>query len=76
MTNMLSSGALTMPPTMGAAMRVMTSEPVPWPKSTGNKPAMMTATVMALGRTRWTAPSRMAASSVCSLSAAPAARRC
>jgi hypothetical protein len=57
-------------------MRVMTSEPVPWPKSTGNKPAMMTATVMALGRTRWTAPSRMAASSVCSLSAAPAARRC
>jgi len=26
MTNMLSSGALTMPPTMGAAMRVMTSE--------------------------------------------------
>jgi hypothetical protein len=37
MTSMLNSGAVTMPPTMGAAMRVMTSEPVPCPIRMGNK---------------------------------------
>ena len=42
----------------------------------GSKPAITTATVIALGRTRSTAPSRMAASSVCSLSGSPASRRC
>jgi hypothetical protein len=56
MTSMLSSGAATMPPTMGAAMRVMTSEPVPWPSRIGSKPAITTATVIAFGLTRMTAP--------------------
>ena len=34
-----------MPPTMGAAMRCITSEPVPVPHMMGNRPARMTATV-------------------------------
>jgi len=46
-----------MPPTMGAAMRFMTSEPVPLPTRIGNRPAMMTVAVMALGRRRCSAPS-------------------
>ena len=49
-----------MPPTIGAAMRCMTSEPVPWLHMIGTSPATMTATVIALGRTRSTAPSRIA----------------
>ncbi len=54
---METSGAVTMPPTSGAAMRRMTSEPVPVPNMIGIRPAMMTAAVIALGRTRCTAPS-------------------
>src|SRR6185369_15386836 len=76
MTNMLSRGAVTMPPTMGAAMRAMTSAPVLCPHIMGMRPAITTATVIALGRTRNTAPSRIAASNVASLSGSPAARRC
>ncbi len=72
---MLSNGAVTMPPIMGAAIRLITSEPVPLPHMIGSKPAMTTATVMALGLTRSTAPSLMAASSVASSSGSPAARR-
>ena len=34
----------TMPPTIGAAMRRMTSEPVPLPHIMGNSPAMMATT--------------------------------
>jgi len=75
MTSIDSSGAVTMPPTIGAAIRLMTSEPVPVPHMMGSKPAITTATVMAFGRTRRTAPSRMAASSVSSLSGSPAASR-
>ena len=53
----------------------MTSEPVPLPNRTGSRPASTTATVMALGLTRNTAPSRMAASRVSSHIGSPAARR-
>src|SRR5678815_4487947 len=74
-TSMLSRGAVTMPPTIGAAIRLITSEPVPLPHMIGSSPAMTTATVIALGRTRSTAPSRIAASSVASSSGSPAARR-
>ena len=63
-TNIDSSGAVIMPPTIGAAMRCMTSEPVPSPHMIGSRPAMITATVIALGRTRSTAPSRIASSNV------------
>jgi hypothetical protein len=42
---------------MGAAMRLMTSEPVPVPHMIGSRPAMMATTVIILGRTRSTAPS-------------------
>ncbi len=46
-----------MPPTMGAAMRRMVSEPVPVPHMMGSSPAMIAVTVIILGRTRKTAPS-------------------
>lgn len=45
-----------MPPTIGAAMRCMTSDPMPCDPMMGIRPARITATVMALGRTRRTAP--------------------
>src|SRR2546423_8685994 len=61
-TNIDSSGAVIIPPTIGAAMRCITSEPVPVPHMIGNRPARMTATVIAFGRTRSTAPSRIASS--------------
>ena len=48
------------PPTMGAAMRFITSAPVPWLNMIGIKPARMTLTVMILGRMRLTAPNMMA----------------
>ena len=54
-----SKGAVIMPPTMGAAMRCMTSEPVPVPHMMGNRPARMTATVIALSHTRNTKPYRV-----------------
>jgi hypothetical protein len=49
------------PPTIGAAIRLMTSEPVPVPHMMGNRPAMIATTVIILGRTRSTAPSMTAA---------------
>jgi len=49
---MVSSGAVIMPPTIGAAVRRITSEPVPLPNMIGSRPAITTATVMASGRTR------------------------
>jgi hypothetical protein len=48
----------TMPPTMGMAMRRMTSDPVL--HMIGSNPAMMATTVIIFGRTRSTAPSMMA----------------
>ena len=51
-----SSGAVIIPPIIGAAIRLMTSEPAPVPQSMGSRPAIITATVMAFGRTRSTAP--------------------
>ena len=45
-----------MPPTMGAAMRRITSEPVPLPHMIGSSPAMMAITVIIFGRTRFTTP--------------------
>jgi hypothetical protein len=74
-TNSDSSGAVTMPPSMGAAMRLITSEPVPLLQTMGTRPARITATVIALGRTRSTAPSRIASSTTAALSEAPAPSR-
>ena len=39
-----SSGAVSMPPIIGAAMRLITSEPVPVPTRIGNRPARIPAT--------------------------------
>ena len=60
MTSIERSGAVIIPPTMGAAIRCMISEPVPLPHMTGSSPAMMTATVIAIGLTRRAAPSTTA----------------
>jgi len=46
-TSIESIGAVIIPPTMGAAIRRMTSEPVPPPNMMGKSPATMTATVIA-----------------------------
>ena len=48
--------ALIIPPTIGAAMRRMTSEPVPLPSMIGSNPAVIAATVIMIGRTRMSAP--------------------
>ena len=45
-----------MPPIIGAAIRLITSEPAPVPHRIGSRPAIITATVIAFGRTRRTAP--------------------
>ena len=49
-----------MPPTMGAAMRFMISEPDPVDQKIGIKPMLMVAKVMNLGRSRLAAPSTIA----------------
>ena len=54
---------VTTPPTMGAAMRFMTSAPVPVLHMRGSSPMRMAMTVINFGRRRFTAPS-MTASSV------------
>ena len=46
---------------MGAAMRLMTSDPCRVPQRMGSRPAMMAVTVIIFGRTRSTAPSITAA---------------
>ena len=49
-----------MPPTIGTAMRRITSEPVPLLHRIGNKPAMIAVTVIIFGRTRSAAPATIA----------------
>ncbi len=51
-----SSSALTMQPTSGAAMRFITSAPVPELTITGINPATITDTVIIFGRMRSSAP--------------------
>jgi hypothetical protein len=48
------------PPTMGAAIRFITSAPVPELNMIGIKPASMTLTVIIFGRMRLTAPNMTA----------------
>ena len=49
-----------MPPTIGAAMRFITSAPVPVAHRIGTRPTNMVATVMNFGRIRRAAPATMA----------------
>ena len=49
-----------MPPIIGAAIRFITSAPVPMDHMIGTRPTNMVAAVMNLGRSRLTAPYRMA----------------
>ena len=65
-THNVSSTELIIPPTMGAASRLITSEPVPLPNRIGSRPAIVAAAVMSTGRTRKLAPSSTA---VCNASA-------
>ena len=60
MTASVSRVEEIMPPTIGAAMRLITSLPVPVLYKMGSRPAMMATTVIILGRTRSTAPSMIA----------------
>lgn len=46
-----------MPPTIGAAIRFMVSDPVPWLHIIGVSAAMMAATVITTGRNCSSAPS-------------------
>ena len=52
-----NKGAVIIPPIIGAAMRLITSEPVPVQMRIRNKPARIPATAIAFGRTRSNAPS-------------------
>ena len=45
-----------MPPTIGAAILLMTSEPVPVPYNMGNKPIITVPPVIIIGRMRKPAP--------------------
>ena len=67
MINSDSSGAVIIPPIIGAAIRLITSDPAPVPHKIGNRPAIITATVIAFGRTRSTAPWYSASSSLSTL---------
>ncbi len=51
---------LTIPPIMGAAMRFMTSAPVPELHMMGSNPNATAEAVMRIGRTRQVAPSTIA----------------
>ena len=79
-TRSVNTVAVTIPPIIGAAMRRMTSEPVPDPHMIGNRPSMIVSTVISFGRRRSSAPSVMlsrtsASASARPLSAAAATRR-
>ena len=56
MTISVNSVDDTIPPTIGAAMRRMTSEPVPLLHRMGSNPAIIAVTVMIFGRKRSAAP--------------------
>ena len=60
MISSVRKALVSSPPTMGAAMRFMTSAPDPVAQSRGMRPKSMVATVMSLGRTRITVPSMWA----------------
>ncbi len=47
------------PPTIGAAIRFITSAPAPWENMMGMSPARITETVMIFGRILFTAPCMM-----------------
>ena len=62
MTTSASTLAEASPPTMGAAIRLIASAPVPDAQRIGSRPAMVDVTVIAIGLNRSNAPSRTAAS--------------
>ena len=65
---------VTSPPTIGAAIRCITSLPVPVPIITGARPMIVVSTVISFGRTRSTAPSSSAAFKRSTLVRRPALR--
>ncbi len=56
-TSSTTTTDVMMPPTIGAAIRFITSAPVPLLHMIGSSPARITHAVMIFGRTRLTAPS-------------------
>src|SRR5438552_2766130 len=57
MISSVRNAEVSSPPTIGAAMRFITSAPVPWLHSSGTSPNSMLATVISLARTRSSVPS-------------------
>ena len=55
-----SIAELTTPPSIGAAIRCITSLPTPFVYIIGARPAMIAKTVISFGLTLWTAPSYIA----------------
>src|SRR5712691_5708455 len=53
---------VTIPPTIGTAIGSITSLPIPLSRKIGARLSITTKTVISLGRSRWTAPSMVAAS--------------
>ena len=78
MTGMISNvrNALVIsPPTIGAAIRFITSAPLPLAHSSGTSPHSIVETVISLGRTRITVPSMCAQMMSSRLRTLPARRR-
>src|SRR5438876_8513407 len=73
-TNSSSKKEVQIPPTMGAAMRFMTSAPVPVLHMMGNRPIHMVAKVINLGRRRLAAPCTIASCSPARLDSRPLPR--
>ena len=64
-----------MPPTIGAAMRFITSAPVPVLHKIGKRPIMVVSTVISFGRMRCAAPSTIASRRSSWVRSVPALRR-
>ena len=75
MISRVRNAEVTRPPTIGAAMRFITSAPDPVAQRSGTRPKSIVATVMIFGRTRRTVPSMCAAAMSLGLRMRPARRR-
>ena len=75
MSSSVRKALVIKPPTMGAAIRFITSAPDPVAQSSGIRPTSMVPTVMSFGRTRCTVPSMCAAITSSKFLRRPARRR-
>ena len=73
-TRSTTAAVVTTPPTIGAAMRFITSAPAPVLHRIGSRPRAVVALIITTGRTRRDAPSNTACRRSASVSRRPAAR--